>query len=188
MRPRQRCRGSRQLSLAEREEISRGLAAGESMRSIASGLGRAPSTISRELTRSGGRGLYRAHVAEREAWKRARRPQVCKLAANPQLRRVVEEKLQVRWSPQQISRWLADTSRGVEEMQVSHETIYLTLFIQARGGPKRELTGHLRTRRANRRPAVKGPASGKGRIVDPMLLVSDSGRCATTTGPARSSL
>ena len=131
VRPRQRCRGSRQLSLAEREEISRGLAAGESMRSIASGLGRAPSTISRELARSGGRGSYRAHIAEREAWKRARRPQVCKLAAKPQLRRVVEEKLQVRWSPQQISRWLADTYRGVEEMQVSHETIYLTLFIQA---------------------------------------------------------
>ena len=170
VRPRQRCRDSRQLSFAEREEISRGLAAGDSMRAIASRLGRAPSTISRELARSGGRGSYRAHAAEREAWRRARRPQVCKLAANPQLRSVVEEKLQVRWSPQQISRWLGDTYRGVEEMQVSHETIYLTLFIQARGGLKRELTSHLRTRRANRRPAVKGAPSGKGRIVDPIMI------------------
>ena len=95
---------------------------------------------------------------------------MCKLAANPQLRRVVEEKLSVRWSPQQISRWLSVTYRGIEEIQVSHETIYVTLFIQARGGLKRELTTHLRTRRANRRPAVKGPASGKGRIVDPVMI------------------
>ena len=95
---------------------------------------------------------------------------MCKLAANPQLRRVVEEKLQIRWSPQQISRWLAVTYRGIEEMQVSHETIYVTLFIQARGGLKRELTTHLRTRRANRKPGVKAAPSGKGRIVDPVMI------------------
>ena len=136
VRPRRRCRSGGQLSLVEREEISRGLAAGASIRSIAAGLGRAPSTISRELARNGGRGSYRAHTAEKRAWVRGRRPQVCKLAANPQLRRVVEEKLSVRWSPQQISRWLVVTYRGVEEMQVSHETIYVTLFIQARGGLK----------------------------------------------------
>ena len=92
VRPRRRCRSGGQLSLVEREEISRGLAAGVSIRTIAAGLGRAPSTISRELARNGGRGSYRAHVAEKRAWVRGRRPQVCKLAANPQLRRVVEEK------------------------------------------------------------------------------------------------
>ena len=170
VRPRRRCRSGEQLSLVEREEISRGLAAGDSMRSIASRLGRAPSTISRELARNGGRGSYRAHAAEKRAWVRGRRPQMCKLAANPQLRRVVEEKLQIRWSPQQISRWLAVTYRGIEEMQVSHETIYVTLFIQARGGLKRELTTHLRTRRANRKPGVKAAPSGKGRIVDPVMI------------------
>ena len=170
VRPRQRCRSHRQLSLSEREEISRGLAAGDSMRSIAARLGRAPSTVSRELARNGGRGSYRAHIAERDAWQRARRPQRSKLAVNERLRWEVEEKLQIRWSPQQISRWLAHTYRGVEEMQVSHETIYLTLFIQARGGLKRELTQHLRARRANRRPAVKGAPSGKGRIVDPVMI------------------
>ena len=170
VRPRRRCRSGEQLSLVEREEISRDLAAGDSMRSIASRLGRAPSTISRELARNGGRGSYRAHAAEKRAWVRGRRPQMCKLAANPQLRRVVEEKLQIRWSPQQISRWLAVTYRGIEEMQVSHETIYVTLFIQARGGLKRELTTHLRTRRANRKPGVKAAPSGKGRIVDPVMI------------------
>ena len=170
VRPKQRCRSHRQLSLSEREEISRGLAAGESMRSIASQLDRAPSTVSRELARNGGRGSYRAHIAERDTWQRARRPQSSKLAMNERLRCEVEEKLQIRWSPQQISRWLAHTYRGVEEMQVSHETIYLTLFIQARGGLKRELTSHLRTRRANRRPGVKRAPSGKGRIVDPIMI------------------
>ena len=112
VRPRQRCRSHRQLSMFEREEISRGLAAGESMRAIASRLGRAPSTISRELVRNGGPGSYRAHIAERDAWQRARRPQRSKLAMNERLRCEVEEKLQIRWSPQQISRWLAHTYRG----------------------------------------------------------------------------
>ncbi len=140
VRPAPRRRAERHLTLLEREEISRGVAAGESLRTIASRLGRAASTISREVPGNGGRLRYRAHRADRAAWQRARRPQRCKLATNPALRGEVEDKLAVRWSPQQISGWLKHTYPGIEEMQVSHETIYLTLFIQARGGLKRELT------------------------------------------------
>ncbi len=113
---------------------------------------------------------YRAHRADQAAWGRARRPQRCKLAANQALRQVVEDQLAVRWSPQQISSWLNQAYPGDQEMRVSHETIYLTLFIQARGGLKRELTGHLRTRRANRRPKGKAPVSGKGQIVDRVMI------------------
>ncbi len=170
VRPEPRRRSLRHLSLTEREEISRGIAAGEPLCAIADRLGRAPSTISRELARNGGRVGYRAHRADRVAWQRARRPQACKLAANETLRAEVEDKLAIRWSPQQISGWLKHTYPDTEAMQVSHETIYLTLFIQARGGMKRELTQYLRTRRANRRPAVKRAPSGKGRIVDPVMI------------------
>ncbi len=170
VRPARRRRPERHLSLTEREEISRGVAAGESLRTIASRLGRAASTISREVAGNGGRLRYRAHRADRAAWQRARRPQSCKLATNPALRVEVEDKLAIRWSPQQISGWLAHTYPGVEGMHVSHETIYLTLFIQARGGLKRELTQHLRTRRANRRPKGTKPPSGKGKIVDPVMI------------------
>jgi IS30 family transposase len=170
VRPVRRVRAVQHLSLIEREEISRGVAAGESIRSIAVTLGRSASTVFRELARNGGRGRYRAHRADRDAWKRARRPQMCKLASNPQLRQVVEDKLLLRWSPQQISGWLKDAYSGDEEMHVSHETIYLTLFVQARGGLKRELSQHLRTRRANRRPKGARPPSGKGRIVDPVMI------------------
>ena len=170
VRPAPRARSVRQLSLHEREEISLGVARGESLRVIAGRLGRAVSTISREVERNGGRLRYRAHRADQEAWRRARRPQVCKLASNPMLRKVVEDKLAVRWSPQQISGWLRHTYPAIEGMYVSHETIYLTLFIQARGGLKRELTQHLRTRRANRRPQGKRPPSGKGQIVDPVMI------------------
>ncbi len=161
VRPAPRRRAVRHLSLQEREEISRGVARGESLRVIASRLGRAPSTVSREVARNDGRGRYRAHRADWAAWGRARRPQRCKLATNLKLRAEVEDKLAVRWSPQQISGWLRDTYPGVEAMQVSHETIYLSLFIQARGGLKRELTQHLRTRRVNRRP--KGTQLHRGR-------------------------
>ncbi len=133
-------------------------------------LGRAPSTVSREVARNDGRGRYRAHRADRAAWGRARRPQRCKLATNPKLRAEVEDKLAARWSPQQISGWLRHTYPDVEAMHVSHETIYLTLFIQARGGLKRELTQHLRTRKANRRPKGTKPPSNKGRIVDPVMI------------------
>jgi len=170
VRPPLRRRSSRHLSLDEREEISRGVASGDSSAVIGSRLGRASSTVSRELARNGGRRRYRAHRADREAWRRARRPQSCKLTSAPRLRQAVTEKLELRWSPQQISGWLTDTYPDDQEMRVSHETIYLTLFIQARGGLKRELTQHLRTRRANRRPAGKRPPSGKGRIVDPVMI------------------
>ena len=149
--PAPRRRAVRHLSLAEREEISRGVAAGDSLRVIASRLGRAASTISRELTRNGGRRRYRAHRADQAAWQRARRPQRCKLAANPQLRQLVEDKLAVRWSPQQISGWLATTYPDQPEMQVSHETIYRSLFVQARGVLKKELQQYLRSQRAIRR-------------------------------------
>ncbi len=170
VRPARRRRAERHLTLVEREEISRGVAGGEPLRQIARRIGRAPSTVSREVARNGGRHRYRAHRADQAAWGRARRPKACKLAASPQLRLVVEDKLRDRWSPQQISGWLARTYPGDQEMYVSHETIYLTLFIQARGGLKRELTQHLRTRRANRRPQTKRPASGKGQIVDKVMI------------------
>ena len=170
VRPTRRVRTARHLTLVEREEISRGVAAGESVRSIAVGLSRSASTVSRELARNGGRGRYRAHQADRRAWDRARRPQSCKLADNSRLRREVEDKLRLRWSPQQIAGWLKDAYSGDEEMHVSHETIYLTLFVQARGGLKRELAQHLRTRRANRRPKGAKPSSGKGRIVNPVMI------------------
>ena len=170
VRPAVRRRASRHLSLYEREEISRGVPAGESSAVIGSRLGRAGSTVSRELARNGGRRQYRGHRADREAWQRARRPQTSKLAANKPLRVEIEDKLAIRWSPQQISGWLKHSYPDDQEMWVSHETIYLTLFIQARGGLKRELTHYLRTRRATRRPAVKGPPSGKGRIVDPVMI------------------
>jgi len=170
VRPPVRHRPVRHLSLVEREEISRGVAAGESLRVLARRLGRAPSTLSREVARNGGRHQYRAHRADRAAWQRARRSKACKLASNQALRAVVEELLADRWSPQQIAGRLRRTYPDDEEMHVSHETIYLSLFIQARGGLKRELTQHLRTRRANRRPKGARPPSGKGRIVDPVMI------------------
>jgi IS30 family transposase len=170
VRPGRRVRASGQLLLGEREEISRGVAAGDSLRVIARRLGRAPSTVSRELARNGGRGEYRAHSADRAAWGRARRPQECKLARNVQLRREVEDMLLLRWSPQQIAGWLKVTYPDDQEMHVSHETIYLTLFVQARGGLKRELAHHLRTRRVTRQPKGAKPVSGKGRIVDPVMI------------------
>ena len=170
VRPPQRHRVERHLSLVEREEIWRGVAAGDSLRAVASRLGRAPSTVSREVARNGGRKRYRAHRADQAAWGRARRPQPCKLATNQPLRAEVEDKLTVRWSPAQISGWLRRTYPGDQEMRVSHETIHVTLFIQTRGGLKRELTQHLRTRRANRRPKGKAPPSGKGHIVDKVMI------------------
>ena len=153
IRPALRRRSPGRLSLAEREEISRGLAAGRSLRAIAAGLGRAPSTVSREVAAHGGPGRYRAAPAEDSAWARARRPQACKLATHPELRAIVGEKLTQRWSPQQIAGWLKTTYPEDPEMQVSHETIYRTLFIQSRGALRTELTAHLRTGRVIRRPA-----------------------------------
>jgi IS30 family transposase len=162
IRPDPRRRSSGRLSLAEREEISRGLAAGRSLRSIAAGLGRAPSTISREVTVHGGRGRYRAAPADQQAWSKARRPKTCKLATAPTLRAIVGEKLQQQWSPQQIAGWLKSTYPDHPEMQVSHETIYRTLFIQSRGALRKELTAHLRTGRVIRRPQGTRLPDGRG--------------------------
>jgi IS30 family transposase len=139
------------LSLAEREEISRGIVAGHSIRTIASQLGRAPSTVSREIGRNGGQQRYRGNKADEAAWQRAHRPKTCKLAANYALAHIVAEKLQLEWSPDQIAGWLKYTYPDDEHYQVSHETIYKTLFIQARGALKKELLQYLRRPRAMRR-------------------------------------
>lgn len=151
IRPAQRRRSSLALSLAEREEISRSLASGHTIRLIAQQLGRAPSTISREINRNGGQTSYRASCAEDAAWKRAVRPKSCKLVDNPELAHIVAHKLQVQWSPQQIAGWLKHTFAENEDYQVSHETIYRSLFIQARGALKKELLVHLRRTRGMRR-------------------------------------
>lgn len=151
IRPPERSRSLAALSLGEREEISRALATGESVRSIAARLGRAPSTVSRELKRNGGREHYRATQADSAAWDRALRPKPCKLAENRALARVVTDKLRLLWSPEQIAGWLKHTYRCDESHYVSHETIYRSLFIQARGALKKELLEHLRRTRGMRR-------------------------------------
>jgi IS30 family transposase len=151
IRPAQRCRAKRTLTLAEREEISRALVAGHSLRSIATQLGRAPSTISREITRSGGQEGYRANQADQLAWDRARRPKACKLIENRTLAHIVADKLQLQWSPQQIAGWLKCAYPSNEAFQVSHETIYRSLFIQTRGALKKALLAQLRRTRAMRR-------------------------------------
>ncbi len=162
IRPAARVRSAGRLSLVEREEISRGLAAGLSLRAIAAGLGRAPSTVSREVTGHGGQSRYRAARADQQAWAGARRPQRCKLATHRVLRDIVAAKLAARWSPQQIAGWLKSTYPDEPEMQVSHETIYRTLFIQSRGALRKELTAHLRTKRVLRRPAGRRLPDGRG--------------------------
>jgi len=151
IRPPQRKRGGNVLSLAEREEISRAMVAGESIRAIARNLGRSPSTISRELSRNGGPEHYRASDADQAAWDHAHRPKPCKLLESRQLARLVAVKLRQQWSPQQIAGWLKHSYPDDEELHVSHETIYKTLFIQARGALKKELTEHLRRTRVMRR-------------------------------------
>ncbi|CAB3711230.1 IS30 family transposase [Achromobacter kerstersii] len=151
IQPAPRCRSCLALSLAEREEISRGLVRGQSIRSIAIGLRRAPSTISREIKCNGGQSEYRASQADQATWDRARRPKPCKLADNWRLAQLVAEKLALQWSPEQIAGWLKRAYCGDEACQVSHETIYRTLFIQARGALKKELVAHLRRTRAMRR-------------------------------------
>jgi len=151
IRPPQRQRSRQALSPCEREEISRGIASGRSLRWIAASLQRAPSTISREVRRNGGRRQYRAAKADQAAWDRAHRPKTCKLAENRKLALIVAEKLQLEWSPDQIAGWLKSTYPDNENYQVSHETIYKTLFIQARGALKKELIQYLRRPRAMRR-------------------------------------
>jgi len=157
------------LSLAEREEISRGLLAGESFRFIAARLGRSPSTIAREVAAGGNRNRYRAWRAEESSHRRARRPRIAKLKASPRLRREVERLLELRWSPQQIAARLVIDHPDDPEMSVSHETIYQSLFVQGRGALRKELTRCLRTGRAQRRPQRRIP--GSGQLLD-MVLIS----------------
>jgi IS30 family transposase len=152
MRPQRRRRSARSLTLVEREEISRGIAAGRSVRSIALSLGRAPSTVSRELRRNGGRDGYRASWADEAAWDQACRPKICKLSRHRALARLVAAGLKLQWSPEEIAGWLRRTYPHDENRQVSHETIYKSLFIQARGALKKELLAHLRQSRSMRRP------------------------------------
>lgn len=162
--PAPRTRAATAFRLEEREEISRGLCQGHSMRHIARELGRAPSSISREIERNGGRDCYRAVEADQRAWAHARRPKVCLLARHRVLRRVVASKLAHRWAPQQISGWLARRYPDDDSMRVSHETIYRSLFVQSRGVLKKQLLKHLRTQRSLRYPHTQG-RHGKGRKV-----------------------
>jgi IS30 family transposase len=171
IRPRERRHSGLALSLSEREEISRAVAAGQSMRSIAAALGRAPSTISREIKRNGGPEGYRANRADQAAWDRACRPKVCKLVQNRALAQLVASKLRLEWSPDQIAGWLKRTYPDDETAQVSHETIYRSLFIQARGALKRELLAHLRRTRGTRRSRHHTQKTSiHGRIVDAISI------------------
>ena len=159
------------LSLIERERISRGLASGQSFRAIAEELGRSPSTISREVARHGGPKRYRAIAADKRAYRNARRPKLCKLALNSRLRRIVAKRLALDWSPAQISGWLRMTFAGDEKSQISHETIYRSLYIQTRGVLKKELMKHLRTGRTMRRSKAKATkGTGRGKIVDAVSI------------------
>ena len=167
IRPVPRRRSRRMLSIDEREEISRGVAAGVSLRSIARSLGRAPSTVSRELGRNGGLRRYRAAAADKNAWDRALRPKLCKLSRHEELRQLVAAKLSENWSPEQIAGWLKHTYPGDEAHQVSHETIYRSLFVQARGVLKKDLQAHLRSGRAIRRSRhASGKSDSRGSLTD----------------------
>jgi IS30 family transposase len=173
IRPRARRRPERCLSFEEREEISRALAGGRSARAIARALGRSHTTIAREINRCGGRRRYRAQAAEREAWRRSRRPRPTRLELCPELRRVVSERLQEDHSPEQIAGWLRLRYPDNEAMQVSHETIYRALYVQARGTLRRELTRHLRrgrSRRYARSQSSKGQGQGK---LTAMVMISE---------------
>ncbi len=171
IRPAERHRSKSALTLTEREAISRGVVAGNSIRSIAASLGRAPSTISREIRRNGGPSGYRASRAEQAAWDRACRPKVCKLVQNRALAHLVASKLCLAWSPEQIAGWLKRTYPDDETSQVSHETIYRSLFIQARGALKKELMAHLRRTRSMRRSRHHTLKIGiHGRIIDAVSI------------------
>lgn len=169
--PVERRRSRLALTLSEREEISRGIALQRSIRAIARLLGRSASTVSREIRRHGGYARYRAAAADKRAWANARRPKRCKLAHSPRLRRVVAAKLKLNWSPEQIAGWLKRTYPGNEAYQVSHETIYRSLFVQARGVLKKELLRHLRRKQiAMRRPRHAKEPSARGRIKDAISI------------------
>ena len=169
--PAARQRSVRTLTLAEREDISRGIAGGSSLRQIAKGLQRAVSTVSREVARHGGRPQYRASEADHQAWESALRPKTCWLANHEQLRTMVASKLLLDWSPEQISGWLKSQYPNDASLRVSHETIYRSLFIQARGVLKQELVKHLRSQRRIRRSrhsSIHGHC--QGRIVDAISI------------------
>lgn len=164
IRPKPRSRSRLSLTLPEREIISRGIAAALSIRTMAAQIDRSPSTVSREINRNGGYDHYRAAPAEQAAWDRAKRPKRCKLACSKSLARIVAKKLRSQWSPQQIAGWLKREYPDNEDDQVSHETIYRTLFIQSRGALKKELLQYLRTKRVMRRgktSSLKGQGLGK---------------------------
>jgi len=167
IRPAPRRRSRLALTLPEREEISRGIAAHRSARSMARLLGHSPSTVSREIRRNGGYDRYRAALADEKAWSRARRPKRCKLAHSPRLRQTVASKLRLNWSPEQIAGWLKRAHPEDESCRVSHETIYRSLFVQARGVLKKELLGHLRSKRTIRRSKRAGlNGDRRGQIKD----------------------
>jgi IS30 family transposase len=169
--PAARRRSRLALTLAEREDISRGIASGSSLREIASCLDRATSTVSREVSRHGGLPVYRAHEADDEAWDSALRPKRCLLAVNHKLRNIVASKLILDWSPEQISGWLKTEYPDDESVRVSHETIYRSLFIQARGVLKKELMEHLRSKRRLRRSRHASPSGqSRGQIVDAISI------------------
>jgi IS30 family transposase len=171
IRPSERQRARLALTLSEREEISRGVVEERSIRSIAASLKRAPSTISREIRRNGGPEGYRASRADQAAWDRAVRPKLCKLARNRALAQLVASKLRLEWSPEQIAGWLKHTYPDDEAHQVSHETIYRSLFIQARGALKKELMEHLRRTRGMRRSRHHTQKTSiHGRITDAVSI------------------
>ena len=169
--PAERTRAERSLALTEREEISRGICAGLTDRQIANGLRRSPSTIGREIKRNGGRDGYRAVEADQAAWERSRRPKPARLAVDQRLNRVVAGKLRLDWSPSQISAWLKRRYAGRPDMQVSAETIYRSLFVQARAALKKELVAHLRRSNGVRHAkGSSGKEQGRGQIVDAVSI------------------
>jgi IS30 family transposase len=173
IRPAPRRRSCLALTMDEREEISRGLVAGYSVRAIAAELGRAPSTVSREIQRNGGRRRYRANKADEAAWQRALRPKACKLVGNRRLARIVATKLKARWAPAQIAGWLKKVHPNDEMFQVSHETIYRSLFIQTRGALKKELLQYLRRYRAMRRSRHHTQKTSNHGQISNMLTLSE---------------
>lgn len=173
VRPRERQRAARHLTLSEREELSRGLAAGERPAALARRLGRPRSTISRELARNGGAASYRAGPADAAAWTRARRPKRCRLVAHRPLRAQVEAKLRADWSPMQIAQWLRRTFPDDPTMHLSHEAIYQALYVQARGALERALVAHLRRGRHARRPRAAARATrGPGQLIDAVSIAA----------------
>lgn len=171
IRPPEKTRSSRVLSLDEREEISRGIVSGDSVRAIAQQLNRSPSTISREIHRHGGHAQYRAAEADKAAWNNACRPKPCKLLTNKRLRLAVTKKLKATWSPEQIAGWLKRAYPKNKDFQVSHETIYKTLYIQTRGALKKELQQYLRSQRVMRKsPHATMKNKGLGQIKDAVKI------------------